>query len=311
MYHAQNLEDFTQGLREIFTKESYEVFKHELLAMAENKTVYEGEGVSRTLNGDMIYFDLRWIVVPGYEQTLSKVLVSIVDLTARKQAEAQVTQIMHELERSNAELGQFAYIASHDLQQPLNIVALYLQILARRYRETLGVEAEKFLDGSLEVVTRMQDLIQDLLAYSHLNKSGIEMQLTDCNVVFADALANLQILIDEQQVTITYDVLPSVMANDFHLLQLFQNLLNNGIKFRSKKPPRIHVTVKQQGSEWLFAFQDNGIGIAPDHLERIFMVFERIHSRDKYPGSGIGLATCKRIIEIYGGRIWVESEPGK
>lgn len=311
LYKAGSKEEFKDGLNKIFTQESYKGFKEELIATAEGKTVFERRGTSQTLVGEKIHFVLKWSVVPGYERKFSKILVSIVNITEHKQTEHKLKQTMVELERSNAELEQFAYVASHDLQQPLLILDCYVQLLAQRYKGKLDSEADDFITRLIEAIEHMQTMIKDLLDYSRLDAKRTDFQLTDCGIAFGKALANLQATIDKHDVVITHDPFPTVMAKNFLLVQLFQNLLSNAIKFRSEEPPRIHVSIDQQEHAWLFSVQDNGIGFDPRHTERIFTLFERIHDRRKYPGTGIGLTICKKIVEQHGGCIWGKSVPGK
>ena len=216
-----------------------------------------------------------------------------------------------ELARSNTELEQFAYVASHDLQEPLRMVASYVQLLARRYKGKLDSEAEEFIDFAVDGSKRMQDLIQALLAYSRIGTKGRQFAPTNCEVVLQNALKNLQIAIEDSQARITHDPLPTVKGDSIQLGQLFQNLIGNAIKFRGEKPPFVHVTAERQGSDWLFSFRDDGIGIDAQYAERIFVIFQRLHTKEEYPGTGIGLALCKKIVERHSGRIWVESEPQK
>ncbi len=217
----------------------------------------------------------------------------------------------NELERSNQELEQFAYVASHDLQEPLRMVASYMQLLERRYKGKLDSEADEFIGFAVDGATRMQRLINDLLAYSRIGTRGKDLKLTDCSSVLETSLANLRKSIDESGATVTHDILPTVMADAIQLTQLFQNLVGNAIKFRGNDPPRIHVSAAQKKNELLFSVSDNGIGIDPEHADRIFIIFQRLHGRGQYPGTGIGLAICKKIAERHGGRLWVESQPGR
>ncbi len=232
------------------------------------------------------------------------------DITERKRVEEELAQQAKELARSNAELQQFAYVASHDLQEPLRMIASYTQLLARRYKGRLDADADEFIAYAVDGATRMQVLINDLLAYSRVGTQGKEFERTDCETVLAQAIANLQIAIQESGALITHDPLPTVMADALQLGQLFQNLIGNAIKFHGNEPPQIHVSAQLQTQEWVFSVRDNGIGIDPQYAERIFIIFQRLHNPSEYPGSGIGLAICKKIVERHGGRIWMQSQVG-
>jgi signal transduction histidine kinase len=220
-------------------------------------------------------------------------------------------QTLAELKRSNAELEQFAYISSHDLQEPLRMVASYVQLLERRYKGKLDADADDFIAYAVDGATRMQTLINDLLTYSRVGTRGKHFKPTNCSAVLDQTLANLEMAIEESGAVVTHDALPTVMADASQLVHLFQNLIGNAIKFRGQEPPRVHVSAKQKEDEWVLSVQDNGMGIDSQYAERIFQVFQRLHTRTDYPGTGIGLAVCRRIVERHGGRIWVESEPGK
>lgn len=233
------------------------------------------------------------------------------DITERKRAETKLKETMDELARSNAELQQFAYVASHDLQEPLRMVTSYVQLLARRWRGKLDRDADEFIAFAVDGAIRMQDLINDLLAYSRLGTRASPFAPTDCNEVFENALNNLRLAIDGSGAIVKCDPLPTVYGDTVQLVQVFQNLIGNAIKFRREQPPRVEVSVTQSNKEYVFSVRDNGIGIEPQYHERIFLIFQRLHSRAEYPGTGIGLAICKRVVERHGGRIWVESEPGK
>jgi len=232
------------------------------------------------------------------------------DITERKRAEETLRKAMADLKRSNEELQQFAYVASHDLQEPLRAVASFTQLLSERYKGRLDADADEFIAFAVGGANRMQTLINDLLSYSRLETRGKPPEPVDSHDALGQALANLGTAIRESVALVTNDDLPKVLADESQLVQLFQNLVGNAIKFRGKEPPRVHVSAVPQGKEWLFAVRDNGIGIAQEYHERIFSIFQRLHSREDYPGTGIGLALCKRIVERHGGTIRVESEPG-
>jgi light-regulated signal transduction histidine kinase (bacteriophytochrome) len=233
-----------------------------------------------------------------------------VELDERRRAEQQLNHYTAELARSNAELEQFAYVASHDLQEPLRMVASFTQLLGKRYRGKLDQDADEFIDFAVDGATRMQRLINDLLAYSRVGTRGNPLELIDCNIIFRQTRDNLAKAIEDSGAIIFQDPLPTVKGDEVQLIQLFQNLVANAIKFRGAEPPQIQVSAEQKGPEWVFAVTDNGIGIAPEHHERIFSIFQRLHQRSEYPGTGIGLAICKKIVERHGGRIWVESQTG-
>lgn len=238
---------------------------------------------------------------------LRKAIVNIV----LRQAE-ELTLLAQDLERSNAELKKFAYVASHDLQEPLNQVANYVQLLEMRYDEALDQDAKEFIGFAVEGVGLMQTLIDDVLAYSKVDLKGIEWELTEVETALNQGLNNLRGRIAETGAIVTSDPMPTIVADGTQLMQLFQNLIGNAIKFRKQEePPRIHIGVQRQEDAWLFSVQDNGIGIDPQFANRIFVIFQRLHTRDEYPGSGMGLAICKKIVECHRGRIWVESQLGQ
>jgi PAS domain S-box-containing protein len=239
------------------------------------------------------------------------VLAAIADITERKRAENELRERTEELGRSNRDLEQFAYIASHDLQEPLRAIAGPLQLLQRRYRGQLDARADEYIGHAVGGAGRMQALIEDLLAFSRVATSGEPYHMTECSEALGNALRNLSAAIQESGAQVTHDELPTVRAISGQISVLFQNLLGNAIKFRHKdRPVRIHVGAEVQSDVWVFHVRDNGIGIAPQYFERIFLIFQRLHTRRDYPGTGIGLALCKRIVEHHGGRMWVESETG-
>lgn len=226
-----------------------------------------------------------------------------------RQADA-LAKLTQELERSNAELEKFAYVASHDLQEPLNLVSSYVQLLEMRYGDRLDQDAHEFIGFAVQGVTHMQRLIDDLLAYSRVGSRGEPFRPVSVNEVLDQVQTNLQGRIEESHAMIEADDLPDVMADEIQLMQLFQNLIGNALKFHGGSPLHIRITAKQEHQMWQFCVEDNGIGLAPEFAERIFSIFQRLHTRDEYPGTGIGLAICKRIVERHGGRIWVESSLG-
>jgi signal transduction histidine kinase len=248
-------------------------------------------------------------------EELQTTLVSRDDLAnevaARKRAEGQIRKALLDLQRSNQDLEQFAYVASHDLQEPLRMVASYTELLAQRYEGELDAKAQSYIHYAVDGATRMQGLINDLLTYSRVNTQGRPLEPTDLHVVLGEALRNLASAIRESRAIVTNDDLPSMRVDPVQLQQVFQNLIGNAIKFRGKASPHIHVSAREEGDEWLFSVKDNGIGIDAKHAEKLFVIFQRLHTREEYPGTGIGLAVCKRIVERHGGRIWFESEPGK
>ncbi len=233
------------------------------------------------------------------------------DISERKRAKQELASKAEELARSNAELELIAYVASHDLQEPLRMVASYTQLLARRYKGKLDAEADEFIGFAVDGATRMQQLIQDLVSYSRLTTRGKALNLTQAEVACNSAIENLQESVKESNAQVSVGTLPEVFADARQLTQLFQNLIGNAIKYRNERRPEICVAATPNGKEWIFSVQDNGIGIQPQYFERIFQIFQRLHTRKEYSGTGIGLAVCRKIVERHGGRIWVESQHGK
>lgn len=240
------------------------------------------------------------------------------DITERKKSEKALKhqeareRRSVELKRSNDELQQFAYIAAHDLQEPLRMVASYTQLLAKRYKGRLDSDADEFIAYAVDGAHRMQLLIGDLLAYCRVGTKGEEPRETSSEAALEQALLNLEGAIQESGVVVTHDPLPTVIADGAQLVQLFQNVVGNAIKYRSAELPRVHVSAnKNGGNEWIFSMRDNGLGIDPKYFEKIFVMFQRLHGREEFSGTGIGLTVCKKIAERHGGRMWVESEPGK
>ncbi len=230
---------------------------------------------------------------------------------AHNRLETKVKERTAKLEHTNAELEQFAYVASHDLQEPLRNVRSYTELLAERYQGRLDAKADKFIGYIVDGASRMQRLVSDLLSYSRVGEADLSPELTNVADAMGQVLGDMEALIQENDALVTCDPLPTIIANNLQISQLLLNLIGNAIKFRSENPPRIHVSAEQKDKEWVFSVSDNGIGIEPQYAERIFTVFQRLHTRETYPGTGIGLAICRKIVERHGGRIWMESEIGK
>jgi signal transduction histidine kinase len=228
-----------------------------------------------------------------------------------EELEIRVADRTAALQRSNQELEQFAYVASHDLQEPLRMVASYTQLLAKRYQGKLDAKADTFIEHAVDGATRMQTLIKDLLSLSRVGSRGAEFAATDVSNAVQKALDNLQVAITESDARIDCGALPTLMGDGAQLIQLFQNLIGNAIKYRTDRPPVVRVTAFLQGSDWVFEIADNGIGFDPKQTNRIFMIFQRLHTRQQFSGTGIGLAVCKKIVERHGGRIWADSKPGE
>jgi PAS domain S-box-containing protein len=238
------------------------------------------------------------------------VTAAIRDITLRKQNVEILAQKISELKRSNDELQQFAYVASHDLQEPLRMVASYTQLLASRYKGRLDSDADEFIAFAVDGSNRMQRLIQDLLAYSRAGTNGKALREISSENALKAAVRNLQAVVEESGAVVTHDSLPAITTNDAQLIQIFQNLVGNAIKYHGAEAPRVHVSAgKNGGKEWVFSVRDNGLGIDRQHFDRIFVLFQRLHGREEFSGTGIGLAICKKIVEGQGGRIWVESQP--
>ena len=256
----------------------------------------------------------RWYDINAYRVGFPEdrqVAIVFNDITRLKEMETSLKATIADLQRSNKELEQFAYVASHDLQEPLRMVASYTQLLAERYENQLDEKAKKFIGYAVDGAVRMQLLINDLLTFSRIGTKGKEPEPTDAHAMLGEAIKNLKMNIDEAKAVITNGELPEVRADASQLVQLFQNLIGNAVKFRGAENPRIHISAADKEREWLFAVRDNGIGIEPQYADKVFVIFQRLHTKEEYPGSGIGLAICRKIVERHGGRIWFESEPGK
>ncbi|RPJ53402.1 MAG: GHKL domain-containing protein, partial [Methanobacteriota archaeon] len=303
---------FTTGIDTFFVPESYAFFRDELAAFAEGTFAVENEMPFMNLVGEWRQGLVKVALVPGYEDTWSCVIVSTVDITQRKQAEMSALEYAERLKQSNEDLERCGYGAGHGLQEPVRTIVSFTQLLEKRSRGQLGTESKEYIDFIVGAGKRMQQLINDLLDYSRITTRGREIRPISSDDVVRESLSNLSLKIEDTGATVTHDALPPVMADPVQLRQVFQNLIGNAIKFRREdEPPRIQITARRTGRMVQFSVRDNGIGMAPEYYDRIFVIFQRLHTQDKYPGTGIGLAIVKRIIERHGGRVWVESEVGK
>ncbi|MEN6341249.1 MAG: ATP-binding protein [Methanospirillum sp.] len=249
---------------------------------------------------------------PGGPAGSSRIRVALTDITERKEAERALSLSAEELRRSNEDLLRFAYVASHDLQEPLRSIVSFSQLLERKYKGRLDADADEFIEFIVEGGNRMQGLILDLLAFSRVNTTRQQIARTDTEDVLAEAVRTLDASLREADAALTHDPLPVVMADPLQLAQVFSNLISNAVKFRRPDVPlRVHVGVRRADGFCEFSVSDNGIGIAPEYLDQIFVIFQRLHTKETYPGTGIGLAIVKRIVERHGGRIRVESTPGE
>jgi PAS domain S-box-containing protein len=257
---------------------------------------------------------IKWVmetVVPIYYRRKRATLGSLIDVTERKQMEERLKQITDEMQRSNTELEQFAYVISHDLQEPLRMVSSYTQLLAKRYSNKLDADADEFISYAVNGAKRMQTLLHDLLEYSRVGTRGKPFSPVNCEHVVEQAMANLKIAIKECSASVSYDTLPTVIGDEGQLVRLFQNLIGNALKFRQDEAPQVHITAQRRNNIVTLSIKDNGIGIDPQHSQTIFEIFRRLHTREEYPGTGMGLAICKKIVERHGGHISVQSQPGQ
>jgi light-regulated signal transduction histidine kinase (bacteriophytochrome) len=281
------------------------------------------EKIQKAFKGETLFLEWRFIRCDGSifdaELTFNTISLKgekyfqaiIRDITERKQAAEQMKKLTQELERSNTDLAQFAYVASHDLQEPLRMVTSFVQLLQHRYQGKLDKNADEFISYAVDGASHMQRLINDLLKYSRVGTHGKNLEPTNFNIVISHALSNLSKTIKENDAIINIDHLPTIPADYTQLVQLFQNLISNAIKYHSKKKPEILVKAINKGDFWLFSVRDNGIGIDKEYIDKIFIIFQRLYNKSRYPGTGIGLSICKKIVERHGGRIWVESKPGQ
>lgn len=262
-----------------------------------------------TKDGRHVAVSLSGSVMRGEDGEIQGMVCVAQDITERKRTQELLEQQTQELARSNSELEQFAWVASHDLQEPLRMVASYTQLLSKRYKGKLDADADEFIAFAVDGATRMRRLINALLELSRVGTRGKDFEATDCEAIYDRTLVNLQELVEESGALVTHDRLPTVMGDGTQLGQLFQNLIANAIKFRGDEQLTVHVGAEQRNGHWEFCVRDNGIGIDPEYAERIFVVFQRLHGKGDRPGTGIGLSICKKIVELHGGQIWVESLP--
>jgi PAS domain S-box-containing protein len=282
-----------------------------LQAVQENAPVSSRGAVHVSQDGTRRILDITAWPIRAVDASPRGVVLASRDITEYRRASAALAEQAKELARSNQELERFAYVASHDLQEPLRMVSSYVQLLARRYQGKLDADADDFIRYIVDGSERMQRFIRDLLAYSRASSEKREVGMVDSEQILQQALRNLSTSIRDSGATVTHDPLPSVACDPTQLLQLFQNLLSNGIKFRGLDAPRIHVSAAAESGRWLFSVSDNGVGIDPRDQERIFMIFERGRTSRDTTGAGMGLAICKKIVDGHHGGIWVDSRPGE
>lgn len=281
------------------------------ISIPNNPVPYEAEYRIRREDGSYIWFYAKGQALWDSEGKATRVAGSVLDITARKEAEQRMEHIVQALTESNAQLERFAYICSHDLQEPLRMITNYTQRLEKHLGNSLDDKGQHYMQYVFDGAQRARQLINDVLTLARIGSENKAFEAVDCNEVMERIAADLQERIREEQATLTYDALPVVQGHKIYVVQVFQNLIGNALKFKSDKPIAIHIGSEQKGAYWQFSITDNGIGIDPEYQEKIFEIFQRLHSRDKYPGTGIGLAIVKKIIDRHGGRIWVHSAPGK
>ncbi|MGP8188632.1 MAG: ATP-binding protein [Methanobacterium sp.] len=301
-----------ESFRSLIHPDDVDSFEKELQHHIDNAEGYSLELRLKTKDRKWRWIQTNGKVVETNEDgNPLRMLGTHTDITDRKQADEQLKRTMEELKRSNMELEQFAYVASHDLQEPLRMVSSFTQLLEKQYKDKLDEHALDYINYAVDGAKRMQLLINDLLSYSRVNSKGGKFEEVDLEKVLDETLSNLELTIEENQAFITRESLPKINANYRQMIQLFQNLIGNALKYRSKETPQIQISTQKEDKQWIFSVEDNGIGIDPKYADRIFMIFKRLHTNEEYEGTGIGLAITKRIIERHGGNIWVESETGK
>ena len=287
-----------------------ETYKELWEAITSGKEWY-GIFCNKKKSGELFWESTYISPIRDTDGTITHYIALKEDITDKKLADEKLEYMMADIQRSNKELEQFAYVASHDLQEPLRMVASYMQLLQRRYKDKFDNDANDFINYAVDGSKRMQELIHDLLAYSRVGLPGREFEQIDIETVLDRAIRNLGMSIKDSGAVVTHDSMPTMFADGIQITQLFQNLISNSIKYYNEAPPRIHISAKQNKKAVTFSVSDNGIGIDPQYYERIFTIFQRLHSKEKYSGTGIGLAICKKIVERHHGKIWVESLPGE
>ncbi len=311
LFEAASKEEMLTALSTVFDEASFPVFVEQMVAVAEGETRVESEAYARTLKGKRIHVLMVLRMLERQEGRVP-VLLSMMDITHRKQMEDQLRDVAGALERSNKELEQFAYVASHDLQEPIRMVASYTQLLAQRYWDDLDDRAHKYINYAVDGAKRMQELINDLLHLSRVDTEGKAFVPVALGDVLDRVERDLEKAIAEQKGTVTRGELPTIEGDPVQMGQLIQNLVGNGLKFRREGvDPTVHVEAERKGDEWVISVRDNGIGVEEKHFEDVFVVFRRLHKRGEYKGTGIGLSVTKKIAERHGGRIWLESTPGE
>lgn len=310
LYEAESKDEMLTSVDKTFDPDSFPVFKEQLIALAEGAKLFRAECYSRTLRGQRLHV-LVQVQMLGRRCNRVRALLSLIDITMRKELEVALCRMNLELERSNQELEHFAYVASHDLQEPLRMVASYTQLLAKRYQGKLDERADKYVHYIVDGAKRMQVLVSDLLQLSRVGTQGKELRPVACSDILAGVLTGMKVVLEEKNAEVSYGKLPRVMADPSQLSLVLQNLISNAVKFCTEGTPRVQISAQVSGPDWILAVRDNGIGIAEKNVASVFEVFKRLHGRDEYPGTGMGLAIAKKIVERHGGRIWVESVPGQ
>jgi PAS domain S-box-containing protein len=297
---------------DFFPQEHARLYDSDDRAVFESRAgIFDREEPYRDAAGQLRYYSTTKVPLFDTNGHVSGLIGISRDITERKHAAEALERKAKELAASNTELEQFAYAASHDLQEPLRMIAGYTQLLGRRYRGKLDREADEFIQFTIEGAERMGTLIRDLLAYSRAGRTSLTPERVDLGDCVQASLANLRVMLEENAAAVEVSPLPELVGQRAQLIQLFQNLIGNAVKYHGTEPPRVRVSAERRGEDWLFEVRDNGIGIDPQYADQVFDLFRRLHGRGEYSGTGIGLAICKKIVEGQGGRIWVESQPGE